>query len=202
MFEVGENKCPLCGQANPDVLEDHLVAFGGEHGYWGDRIILHLCVNCHRAIHRCCWALISQDSEAILDRYLALLESSLPRSLAQALQAELVAVKDSVVREYSRVEGYNLERETSGEKECALCGCANPDFIEEHIVASPEEIIYLKSPVTINLCGNCHRVVLKFYQAKVLPESEQSKSLLHKYLAQFEEYLPATVKKKLSGFLL
>lgn len=202
MFNVEEGKCPLCGQTNADVLEDHLVAFSGDYDYWGDPIILRLCVNCHRAIHRCCWAFISQESEAILDKYLALLESSLPRSLAQALQAELMAVKDSVIRQYSRVEGYNMERETPGEKECALCGCMNPDFLEEHVVASPEEIIYLKTPVTIDLCGNCHRVVLKFYDGKVLPESEQSKSLLHKYIAEFEEHLPERAKKKLSDFLL
>ena len=76
-----ENKCPLCGQNNPDVLEDHLVALSGDYDYYGSPVILHLCVNCHRAIHRCCWALISQYSEAVLAKYFSFLESLLPFSL-------------------------------------------------------------------------------------------------------------------------
>ena len=73
-----ENKCPLCGQDNPDILESHLATLSGDYDYYASPVILHLWVNCHRAIHRCCWALISEDSEAILDKYFSFLESLLP----------------------------------------------------------------------------------------------------------------------------
>ncbi len=196
-----EEKCALCGQSNPDVLEDHLVTFSEDYDYNGPTIVMRLCVNCHRAIHRCCWTLISEDSEAILKKYFAFLKSSLPRSLAQILQEELLAAKESVTKEYQRVEGYNPEEQVQAEKKCALCGCSNPDFIEEHELNPSKEYIQLKNSPIINLCGNCHRIVLKFREGKVLPTSEQSKKLLQKYLAQFREHLPEGVRNRLIEFL-
>lgn len=199
LFE--ENKCPLCSQTNADVMEDHLVAFTGEHDYEGSAIVMPLCVNCHRVIHRCCWALISEESEAILANYLALLESSLPSSLAQALGDELMAVKDSVIREYQRVEGYNLSQRTRGDKKCAFCEHSNPDFIEEHTVVERGEYAHISSDIAVDVCANCHRVIIKFYGGKVLPISKESKSLLDKYLVEFKDHLPAEAKKRLNQFL-
>jgi len=199
LFE--ENKCPLCSQTNADIMEDHLVAFTGEHDYEGSPIVMPLCVNCHRVIHRCCWALISDESETILANYLALLESSLPSSLAQALGDELMAVKDSVIREYQRVEGYNLSQKTPGDTQCAFCEHSNPDFMEEHIVVERGEYAYLGPDVAVNVCANCHRVIIKFYEGKVLPTSKESKSLLHKYLAEFLDHLSPEAKERLTEFL-
>lgn len=56
-----ENKCSLCSQNIPDVLDDHLVALSGNGDYQAPSVIVHLCVDCYRAIPRYCWAVISED---------------------------------------------------------------------------------------------------------------------------------------------
>lgn len=195
-----ENKCPLCGQNNPDVLEDHLVALSGDYDYYGSPVILHLCVNCHRAIHRCCWALISPDSEAVLAKHFSFLESFLPFSLFEALREELLAAKGSVVRQYQRVAGYDLGQRNPGRK-CTLCGCANLDLIEEHTLSAWAKYPQAISEVIIDVCANCHRVLVKFYEKKALPTSEQSKTVLQTYLSQFGKLLSVQGRSDLANFL-
>lgn len=195
-----ENRCPLCGQDNPDVVESHLVALTGDYNYSGSPVIVHLCVNCHRAIHRSCWALISTDSEAVLARYFSFLESLLPFSLFQALRDELLSAKESVVRQYERAGAYDLAQMSPASK-CTLCGCANPDLIEEHNLSAWAQYPQSISEVTIDVCANCHRVLVKFYEKKVLPTSGQSRALLQKYLSQFEELLSVQGRSELANFL-
>ena len=186
-----DNKCPLCGQNNPDVLEDHLVALSGDYDYYGSPVILHLCVNCHRAIHRCCWALISPDSEAVLAKHFSLFE---------ALRDELLAGKESVVRQYGRLVGYDLGQRSPG-RECTLCGCANLDLIEEHALSAWAEYPQAISEVTIDVCADCHRVLVKFYEKKALPTSEQSRTVLQTYLSQFGELLSVQGRNDLGNFV-
>ncbi len=195
-----KNKCPLCGQVNPDVLEEHLVALSGDYNYWGPPITVHLCVNCHHAIHRCTWALISEDSEAVLNNYFSFLKSFLPSFLFQAIREELLAAKESVVREYERVVGYDQNRRSAGKK-CALCGCANPDVMEEHILSAWANYPQSISEATIDVCANCHRVLVKFYEKKTPPTSEESKILLQKYLSQFGKLLSPQARNDLVAFL-
>lgn len=193
-----KNECRLCGESNWDVLEEHLVAFSGEEAedaLWGPPIYMILCVNCHRVIHRCCWALIGEDSQVILAKYFVLLQS-LPHSLSEKLQSELRAAIDSVTLQYQRV-GIVAPVKVSAETKCVLCGCLNADFMEEHTVISKGEYNYLGADVIVNVCASCHRVILKFYNGKVLPSSPQSRLLLHKYLNQFEDHLPPSVKEDL-----
>ncbi len=128
---LGENKCPLCGHENPDVLEEHLVAFSGEYGYPEPSVNLRLCVNCHRAIHRCFWTLISKDSEAVIAKYISHLEATLPPSLFQVLREELLSAKENVARQYERVSNHELVSRSQSKK-CNLCDCSNPDLLEEH----------------------------------------------------------------------
>ncbi|MBC8512538.1 MAG: hypothetical protein H8D32_06110 [Dehalococcoidia bacterium] len=195
-----ENKCPLCGQNNPDVLEDHLAALSGDYDYYGSPVILHLCVNCHRAIHRCCWALISQDSEAVLAKYLSFLERLLPFSLFEALREELLAAKVSVVRQYDRAGAHDVAPMSHTSK-CTLCGCDNPDLIEEHSLSAWARHSESISEVIIYVCANCHRVLVKFYEKKALPTSEQSRTVLQKYLSQFGELLSVQGRNDVANFL-
>lgn len=195
---MGKNECVICGQTNPDVLEQHLVAFCGEeteNGQWSPPVYMTLCVNCHRVIHRCCWALISSASEVVLAKYMVLLQS-LPGSLSRKLRDELIAARDSVTVQYQRA-GVVAPTEETEERRCALCQSPNPDLLEEHVVISRGERAYLGPDIVINVCANCHRVILKFYDGKVLPSSVESKLLLHEYLNRYQEYLSSEVKEDL-----
>ncbi|HIE16904.1 MAG TPA: hypothetical protein EYP71_01755 [Dehalococcoidia bacterium] len=195
-----EKKCPLCNQDNPDVLEDHLVAFSGDHGYPGPSIIVRLCVNCNRAIHRCSWTLVSEESEAVITRYLSFLEATLPLPLFQVLREELLAAKESVALQYGRIDAYELGAESRGKK-CILCGCTNPDFLEEHDTSAWSQQAQLVPTTIMDVCANCHRVIVKFFEKKRLPVSEQSKTLLQKYLACAREVLSEQIRNELASFL-
>ena len=194
-----KKKCPICGESNQDVLEEHLAALAGEEAdevKMGPPLYITLCVNCHRVIHRCCWALIGDNSQVILAKYFVLLQS-LPTPLAKRLQSELRAAIDSVTLQYQRA-GIVAPKEVKEGKKCTLCGNINPDLLEEHLVVSREKQTYLNSDVVTNLCASCHRIILKFYEGKVPPSSSESKVLLYNYLTQFDKYLPEAVKQDLN----
>ncbi len=196
---IEKDKCPLCGQDNPDVLEDHLVAFSGEYGYSGPAVIVYLCVNCHRAIHRCSWTLVSEGSEAVIARYLSHLEAILPPFLFHVLCEELLSAKENVARQYQRVNSYELATRSPGKK-CNLCDCSNPDLLEEHDLGAWSQHPQLTAE-NIDVCANCHRILIKFYEKNVLPTSEQSKALLEKYLFQVGQSLSAQTRSELTNFL-
>jgi len=185
-----KRECPICGKSNIDVLEEHLLALAGDESdniEWTPPVYMTLCVNCHRVIRRCCWALIGDKSQMLIAKYFVLLQS-LPTSLAKKLQGELRAAIDSVTLQYRRV-GIGAPAEIKEEKRCALCGNLNPDLLEEHLVVSREERNLLEADVIADLCASCHRIILKFYESKVL---------LHKYLAQYENYLSTAIKQDLN----
>ena len=117
----------------------------------------------------------------------------------QALREELLAAKESVVRQYERA-GYDLGQR-SPIRECTLCGCANLDVIEEHTLSAWAEYPQSLSEVTIDVCASCHRVLVKFCEKKALPTSEQSSTLLKKYLSQFGELLSVEGRDELANFV-
>ncbi len=195
--EMEKKRCPICGESNLDVLEEHLAALvgeGAEEGELGPPLYITLCVNCHRIIHRCCWTLIGDISHTIVDKFFVFLDS-LPTPLGKRLQNELRAAMENVTLQYLRAG--IVSPEIKSEKRCVLCGNINPDLLEEHLVVSHEEQTYLNTDIIADLCASCHRIILKFYEGKVLPSSSESKVLLHKYLDLFEEYLPGQVKQDL-----
>lgn len=167
---------------------------------WVPPIIVRLCVNCNRAIHRCCWTLISEGSEVIITRYLSFLEATLPSPLFQVLREELLAAKESVSLQYRRIDGYELSPRGYGKKR-ALCGCTNPDFLEEHDTSAWSQPAQLAPSTIMDVCANCHRVIVKFFEKKKLPTSEQSKTLLQKYLTCARQVLSEQVRNELTAFL-
>jgi len=197
MFQ--ENKCLLCGYDNPDILEDHLVAFSGEYGYSEPSISLHLCVNCHRAIHRCSWTLVSEGSEAVIAKYLSHLETILPPSFFHVLHAELLSANENVIRQYQRLNNYVLATRSLGKK-CSLCDCSNPDLLEEHDLNAWSQHPQ-STTENMGVCANCHRILVKFYEKKTSPTSEQSKALLQKYLSQVRQLISGQTRSELNNFL-
>ena len=144
--------------------------------------------------------MISQDSEAVLAKYFSFLESLLPFSLFEALREELLVAKGSVVRQYGRLVGYDLGQRSSGKK-CTLCGYANLDVIEQHTLSAWAKYPQAISEVIIGVCANCHRVLVKFYEKKALPTSEQSRTVLQTYLSQFGELLSVQGRNDLGNFV-
>lgn len=194
------SECFVCGQNNFDVFESHLVAFSGEYGYPGPSVILYLCVNCHRIVHRCFWALISKDSEVVIGRYLAQLETILPPSLFPILKEELLSAKENVERQHLMMNSAK-PGSANVDRRCSLCNCANPDLLEEHDLGAWSNYPVLATE-NIDVCANCHRILIKFYEKKALPTSQQSKALLQKYLTQFWESLSTQTKNDLTSFLM
>ncbi len=74
-------------------------------------------------------------------------------------------------------------------------------MIDEHTLSAWAKYPESMSEATIDVCTNCHRVLVKFYEKKVLPTSEQSKTVLQTYLSQFGELLSVERRNELADFV-